>query len=443
MAANDRGGRFSGGPLGRQILILLQPEPDQAAAVRHPPRELPRDPADEVLTRRDRLAVRELRQRGVEVLMVEPLDDLIPDQGVERAEVDHEAGPRIDLAAHGHEQVVVVAVPRQVGAFAEAGPVLGLAPVGTAVEMAGAEAVPAFEGDIHGDLHIMAPVRKLDRYLITEILGPLGLGFLVYTFILLIRFLFQSAEMIIRRGLPVSIVGKLLALTLPNIVVLTLPMSLLFGTLIAVGRLSSDSELIAVRASGISLLTLYRPILLLSGLLTLLNAALMVYVLPWGNHALQELRLDITTQSVAQQIEPRVFYEEWEGKVVYVFEVPTGSKRWKGVFLAEAIPSTDKNQITTADWGEVLVDPSGERVVLRLYNAVRHKVDLNAPDRYEFSRHKRLDLILDDQFATEQRAKLTASKGIREMTLKELAQQRDDPSNPAEQRNLAQVEIHK
>jgi lipopolysaccharide export system permease protein len=285
--------------------------------------------------------------------------------------------------------------------------------------------------------------RRLNEYIITEILGPLGLGFLVYTFILLIRFLFQSAEMIIRRGLPVSIVGRLLLLTLPNIVVLTLPMSLLFGTLIAVGRLSSDSELIAMRACGVSLLTLYRPIFLLSGFATLLNMALMIYVLPWGNHALQELRLEITTQSVAQQIEPRVFYEEWEGKVVYVFEVPQGSKRWKGVFLAESIPSSSNNQITTADWGEVLVDKAGERVVLRLYNAVRHKVDLNAPDRYEVSRHKRLDLILDDQFATEQRAKLSISKGIREMTLKELAEQRDDPASSAEQRNLAQVEIHK
>jgi LPS export ABC transporter permease LptF/LPS export ABC transporter permease LptG len=289
----------------------------------------------------------------------------------------------------------------------------------------------------------MAPVRKLDRYLMTEILGPLGLGFVVYTFILLIRFLFQSAEMIIRRGLPVSIVGKLLLMTLPNIVVLTLPMSLLFGTLIAVGRLSSDSELIAMRASGLSLLTLYRPILLLSGMLTVLNTLLMVYALPWGNHALQELRLEIATQTVAQQVEPRVFYEEWEGKVVYVFEVPTGSKRWKGVFLAEAIPSTQKNQITTADWGEVLVDPAGERLVLRLYNAIQHKVDLSAPDRYEISRHRRLDLVLDDQFTSVQKAKLSASKGIRELTLGELRDLARDPSIDSEQRNLARVEIHK
>jgi LPS export ABC transporter permease LptF/LPS export ABC transporter permease LptG len=285
--------------------------------------------------------------------------------------------------------------------------------------------------------------NRLNRYIISEILGPLGLGFLVYTFILLIRFLFQSAEMIIRRGLPSAIVGKLLLLTLPNIVVLTLPMSLLFGILIAVGRLSSDSELIAMRSSGISLLTLYKPILMLSAFFTLLNTLLMVYALPWGNHALQELRLEITTQSVAQQVQPRVFYEEWEGKVVYVFEVPQGEKRWKGVFLAESLPSGQNNQITIADWGEVKIDPTGEKVVLRLYNAIRHKVDMNAPDRYEISRHKRLDLVLDDQFTSEQKAKIETSKGIRELTVEELRDLRDDPTATAEQRNLAEVEVHK
>lgn len=285
--------------------------------------------------------------------------------------------------------------------------------------------------------------RRLDRYMLTEILGPLGLGFLVYTFILLLRFLFQSAEMIIRRGLPFSVVGELLMVTLPNIVVLTLPMSLLFGILIAVGRLSSDSELIAMRSCGVSLLTLYRPILLLSAFFTVLNTLLMVYALPWGNSSLQRLRLEIATQTLSQQVQPRVFYEEWPGKVVYVFEVPPDGKRWKGVFLAESIPSSGDNEVTIADWGEVRVEPGGEQVVLRLFNAIRHKVDLNAPDRYEISRHKRLDIILEDQFMTEQRAKVSVSKGIRELTLEELDELRKDPTASDEQRNLALVEIHK
>ncbi len=271
----------------------------------------------------------------------------------------------------------------------------------------------------------------------------MGLGFLVYTFILLLRFLFQSAEMIIRRGLPVSIVGKLLLVTVPNIVVLTLPMSLLFGILIAVGRLSSDSELTAMRSCGISLISLYRPVLLVSAVLTVLNTLLMIYVVPQANHSLQQLRLDILTQTMSQQVEPRVFYQEWVGKSVYVFETPPPGRRWKGVFLAEMEPNTQKQQVTVADWGEIKVDAAGERVVMVLTNAVRHTVDLARPVSYEISRHKELDVVLEDQFTSEQKAKMAASKGVRELSFGELRRLRRDRTAPPETRNLALVEMHK
>ena len=284
---------------------------------------------------------------------------------------------------------------------------------------------------------------RLNRYIISEILGPMGLGFLVYTFILLLRFLFQSAEMIIRRGLPVSIVGRLLLVTVPNIVVLTLPMSLLFGILIAVGRLSSDSELTAMRSCGISLISLYRPVLLVSAVLTVLNTLLMIYIVPQANHSLQQIRLDIMTQTMSQQVEPRVFYQEWVGKSVYVFETPPPGRRWKGVFLAEMEPNTQKQQITVADWGEIKVDEAGERVVMVLTNAVRHTVDLARPMSYEISRHKELDVVLEDQFTSEQKAKMAASKGVRELSFGELRRLRRDRTAPAEARNLALVEMHK
>jgi lipopolysaccharide export system permease protein len=90
--------------------------------------------------------------------------------------------------------------------------------------------------------------RRLDRYLISEITGPLALGLVVYTFILLLQTFFRMAEMIIKRGLPVPTVLELLTYSLPNILVLTLPMSLLLAVLLGVGRLASDSELIAMPA---------------------------------------------------------------------------------------------------------------------------------------------------------------------------------------------------
>ena len=285
-------------------------------------------------------------------------------------------------------------------------------------------------------------MRRLDRYVITETLGPLVLGFSVYTFIMLVRFLFRSADMIIRRGLSASEVGMLVVYTLPNILVLTIPMALLFGILIAIGRLASDSELIAMRATGISLFTLYRPILLLSAVLTLVNGFLAAYVLPRANHALQGQTLEILAQTAARQVEPRVFYEEWQGVVLYVFEIQPGSDLWEGVFLAPSMPQ-NPHTLTTAARGRLRVDDAGEQIVLRLEEAVTHKVDLREPESYELIRHQALDVVLEDQFTTGQRVKLSQSKGVRELTLTELGVWAKDPHRDVELRRLARVEIHK
>ncbi len=285
-------------------------------------------------------------------------------------------------------------------------------------------------------------MTRLDRYILTETLGPLGLGFAVYTFILLIRFLFDSAELIIRRGLSGGEVLDLVLLSLPSIMVLTIPMALLFGILIAIGRLSSDSELVAMRATGMSLFALYRPILLLSVVLTGVNVYLMAGLLPRANHQLQVKRFEIIAQTAARQVEPRVFYEEWEGFLLYVSEILPGDDLWQGVFLAPAVPTGD-NAITTARQGRLSVDDDGEQILLTLFDAITHQVDLRNPDHYQVIRHERLDVVLDDQFTSGQRANLSASKGVRELSLSELRQWRDDPERPDHLRNLASVEIHK
>lgn len=284
-------------------------------------------------------------------------------------------------------------------------------------------------------------MRRLDRYLLSEISGPLALGFSVYTFILLMQFLFRSAELIIRRGLAVTTVLKLFWYTLPNILVLTVPMSLLFGILVAVGRMSSDSELIALRSSGVSLYRLYRPIGIISTLLGALTLWLMLDLLPAGNHNLQKLRIDVATAGATGQVEPRVFNTEFPGRVVYVFE---GEKRgWRGVFLAPSLPPA-QHEITVADRGELRVDDTGERAVLHLEDAVTHKVDLDNPQKYELSRSRTLDQqLLAPESRPGSTASTTISKGVRERSLPELVAMSRDLQQSAEQRRLASVEIHK
>lgn len=283
----------------------------------------------------------------------------------------------------------------------------------------------------------------LDRYLLREILGPLGLGFLVYTFILLLQFLFSSAEMIIRRGLPLRTVTELLVFSLPNIVVLTIPMSLLLGVLVGIGRLASDSELIALRSTGVGIVRMLRPVMLLSTVLALLTAALMIFFVPRGNHAVSRLYLDILARTVGQQVEPRVFYTEWQGKVLYVFG--TGGERgseWRGVFLADAVPG-DRQETIIARGGNLRVEAAGEKVILELRDAVKHSFDARSPRRYETTRHESLSLVLRDRFLSTERAKLARRKGPRELTLTELRQMARDISVEPEGRRLARIGAHK
>src|SRR2546428_2625825 len=149
-------------------------------------------------------------------------------------------------------------------------------------------------------------MKILTRYILKEMLGPTALGFGFYTFIILMRQLFDFAGMSIKRSLPASTVLELLWLSLPNIVVLTVPMSLLFGILIAVGRLSADSEIISMRALGISTRTIYRPVFLFSFLMFLVNLYLMNFVLPRGNAEFAALRSEIFTSQIEKELKPRV-----------------------------------------------------------------------------------------------------------------------------------------
>ena len=281
-------------------------------------------------------------------------------------------------------------------------------------------------------------MRRLDRYILAEILGPLALGFFVYTTILLMQALFKSAELIIRSGVDLSTVGRLLMLSMPWIVVMTIPMSLLFGILIAVGRLSADSELVAIRAGGISLFSLYRPILILSLLLTGLNVYLMVEILPRGNHALQQLQLQILTQSLTDEVEPRVAHTGWQNKVLYIFEAPPGANRWKGTFLADAVP-TRESELTVAEWGEARTE--GDEVLLTLENAVNHSVDLERPEDYRLAFHETVSVRLAT--LTTQRATSSVKRSLRELNFRELRERASSSEQDESVRNLARVELHK
>jgi LPS export ABC transporter permease LptG/LPS export ABC transporter permease LptF len=309
-------------------------------------------------------------------------------------------------------------------------------------------------------------MRILTRYIVKETIGPTLLGFGFYTFIIIMRVLFDLAGMIIGKSLPAAVVGRLLLLSLPHVVVLTVPMGLLFGILIAVGRLSSDSEIIAMRALGLSTSIIYRPIFYFSFVIFLVNLYLMNVVLPKGNTQLRTLQAEILTASVEKEIKPRTFFSDYESYMIYVNDVDPRTGQWKGVFVSEHSaeenngdiasnnlsaglaaaaehPVSRTQRIIIARRGSLGIIPQTKQVWLNLIDAQTHVSETAKPEKYDLNRNATQRVMLPDRFSGGN-AELRRVRQLRELTFRELLQQARVLSHTDRALyRLAKVEIHK
>src|ERR1700675_3641522 len=127
----------------------------------------------------------------------------------------------------------------------------------------------------------------LRRYFLREVAVPFGFGIGIFTFILLIARMLKLVELVVNRGVSLLEIGKLFAYILPTFLEVTVPMALLLAVLLAVGRLSADSEIVALRTSGISVYQMMVPIAVFTVAVYVANTFLAVYARPWGNGRLK------------------------------------------------------------------------------------------------------------------------------------------------------------
>src|SRR5689334_139420 len=98
-------------------------------------------------------------------------------------------------------------------------------------------------------------------------IGPLIMGLLVFTFVFLIGQIFRLTDIVLNSSVPGSLVGQLILLLLPGILSITIPMAVLVSILLGVGRLAADREILAIRTTGVNLMHICVPILMLAALL--------------------------------------------------------------------------------------------------------------------------------------------------------------------------------
>jgi lipopolysaccharide export system permease protein len=177
--------------------------------------------------------------------------------------------------------------------------------------------------------------KALNRYLISEILPPFFLGLLTFTFVLLIARILKLVELVVTRGVPVSQIGMLFALIVPTFLELTVPMAFLLAVLIALGRLSSDQELLALKASGISPVQILWPLATVSVAVALVTLFLTMFGRPVANLAMKKELYNIAKSRVSTALKEKVFNDEFPGILIYVEEIIPPGNTAQGVLIID------------------------------------------------------------------------------------------------------------
>src|SRR6478672_8211967 len=235
-------------------------------------------------------------------------------------------------------------------------------------------------------------MRILTRYILREVISHAAIGVAVFTFVLFTRDLGHILDLVTRNSAPLPSVLEIFIFTLPVAFTYTIPMGVLVGILIGLSRLAADSEITAMRASGIGVWTFLRIIsifVVVAWMLAMVNS---VYLAPRSQAALGRLQDRLKTSQISFEIQPRVFYEGFPQLVLYVQDVKSaqGAAIWKGVFIAD-ISNPSAPRITLAQQG-ILVSQGTDTLHLHLSNGATHETDPKSPDQYQVSTFQQTDI---------------------------------------------------
>jgi LPS export ABC transporter permease LptF/LPS export ABC transporter permease LptG len=265
----------------------------------------------------------------------------------------------------------------------------------------------------------LGTMRLIDRYICRQVFSHAFLGLGIFTFVFFVPQLVRLMDLVVRHPGSWSTIAILFLSTFPAILSLTLPMGVLVGVLIALGRLSADSELIAMSALGMGRRRLLVPVGFLAVGATALTFMMTLWLGPLSVRTFRIIEDRLRAGQASYQVAPRVFDERFPQMVLYVNDIDSAAIRWKGVFLA----GTDKgvSRLTLAEEAIVIADRREGKLELHLRNGSVHEFSTADPAHYSLSAFGERDLPVEVKSAEGERV---SEPGIPGRTMRALWQER-------------------
>jgi LPS export ABC transporter permease LptG/LPS export ABC transporter permease LptF len=235
-------------------------------------------------------------------------------------------------------------------------------------------------------------MRIFTRYILREVASHALIGGVLFTFVLFMRDLGHILELVVRDSASVTDILRIFAYLLPSFLIVTIPMSVLVGILLGLSRLAADSEITAMRAAGMGVLSFVRIVSIVSAFAVALGLFNSLYLAPRSAAGTLALENSLKSTQASFEVQPRVFYEDFRNYVLYIQDVrpAAGAALWHHVFLADLTQPANPN-ITTADQA-VVVSNDPKSIRLHLIDGGQHQTSPTDPNQYNISTFASTDL---------------------------------------------------
>lgn len=221
------------------------------------------------------------------------------------------------------------------------------------------------------------------RYILKEHIGPFIFANCVITLVFILNLVFRELPRILSRGLEFGLVLEFFFLNLAWIVALAVPMAVLVATLMAFGRLSGDNEIVAMKASGISILRIMTPVLAMAAVLCVFLIWFNNQVLPEFNHRARLLASDIARKRPTLALEAGVLYRDLPNYTLLVQRiVETPDTAYVDSVYIDDNSDPNASKFITADHGKIYLNKRNGQLTLILYDGWMNELDLEKKEHY-------------------------------------------------------------
>lgn len=257
-------------------------------------------------------------------------------------------------------------------------------------------------------------MKILRNYVLKEFISAFLLSVFVLTFVMILGNLVRLAELIITKGVPLLLAGKLFLYLIPFLFSFILPISTLTAVLLSIGRLSSDNELIAIRSSGINLFRILLPIIISGVILSLFCVILNSKIIPEAHHRSRQLMVEIGTQNPTAALEAGTFITAFDKFILFIYNID--GNKFSNIRIYEPQGEHKPPRTIIAKKGEFILMPEKKILKLKLMDGTSDEINPSDPENFYKLNFKTYFMNIDFKKMTDKKVE----KKTKSMTLQEL-----------------------